>query len=291
MRAGIAAAALLALLAPLASACGPLPKPFQPETKANTPLEAVPDSAGVAVAAVTGAVPDGPAMAEAMAEALRKQNVPASVAVGNRASRWLLGDAERRPAPAGQVRRRFVWELYGPDGDPIGTAERTLELPAADWRASDPELLERAAAEAAGELAAMIQGPSVQETDLPGYPAGTRVVLAPLAGEAPPAFERALTSAMTRRLRARGLPLADQAQAGDVVIDGRVDLGPAHDGQRALELVWTLTRDGRDGPLGDLRQANPVPVAQLQQQPERLADLIARAALPGVIQVLESGRP
>lgn len=291
MRAGVAAAVLLALVLPLLAACGPLPRPFQPESKANAPLLAVPDSAGVAVASVTGDVPDGPRMAEAMAEALRKQNVPATVGVGNRASRWLLGDATRRPAPAGQVRRAFVWELYGPDGSPIGTAEHTVQLPAADWRAAAPELLARAAAEPAGELAAMIQGPAVRESELPGYPAGTRLVLAPLAGEAPPAFERALATAMARRLRERGLPLADRAQAGDVVIDGQVRLGPERDRQRELELVWTLTRDGRDGPLGDLRQANPVPVAQLQDRPERLADLIARAALPGVLQVLEGGRP
>lgn len=281
---------LILLLALLLASCGQLPRPFQPEVKGNNQLLVLPDRTGISVASVTGAVPDGEAMAEAMAEALRRENVPATVAVGNEQSRWLMGHAEAMESGGSEtVRRRFVWELFDARGEPVGQVERTANAPRAAWQASESELLQRLAAAAAPEIAAMIQGPKVLESELPGFPAGTQLVVAPVAG-GPPEFGRALMEAMARRLRQRDLPLADRAQPGDVVISANLTLADGEQaGQSALELVWTLAQQGKDTNLGTLRQANPVQTSRMQEQPERLADLIVRAALPGVMQVLDRG--
>jgi hypothetical protein len=96
---------------------------------------------------------------------------------------------------------------------------------------------------------------------------------------------------MAAQLRQRGVPLTDRAGPGDVVLQGRVltrEMASAT-GQR-LQVTWTVTREGEAEPLGDLNQANAVPQAQLDA-PERLAQTIAGAAIPGVLQVLrEAGR-
>lgn len=289
LRRARAAAGLVLFLAALAlAACGPLPRPFQPERKGGNDLLVLPDRTGVTVASVTGALPDGAAMAKAMARALRRQNVPADVGVGNQRTHWLMGAAEPLPGSGdGEVRRRFVWELFDSEGELITRTQHRVRVPTAAWQAGDPKALARVAAEAAPELAATIQGPTVAETDLPGFPVGTRLVVERVVG-GPPELARALARALAERLRQRDLPLADRAQPGDIVVAGDLSLAdPGADGRRRLELVWTVRRQGRDGQLGDLRQANTVAQAQIAQQPQRLAGLIAQAAAPGVLQVLE----
>jgi hypothetical protein len=280
---------LAALLLALAlTGCGQLPRPFKPETKGDNQLLILPDRTGVAVGSVTGDLPDGRAMAQAMAEALRRENVPATVAVGNRQVHWLLGTAEVTARGPDALTRRFVWELYDPEGQPVTTVTRRVRLPPEAWRT--PETLERAAAEAAPELAAALQGPGPETGRLPGFPEGAEIAVDEVAGE-PRTLARALTGAMAAQLRERGLPLTDRAGPGDVVLTGQVlTQAMASANSQRLQVTWTVTRQGESQPLGDLNQANAVPQAQLDA-PERLAQTIAGAAVSGVLQVLrEAGR-
>jgi hypothetical protein len=278
----------VAVLALALAGCGQLPRPFKPEAKGGNELLLLPDRTGVAVGVVTGDLPDGRAMAEAMAEALRRQNVPAAVGVGNRQAHWLLGAVERTARSGGQATRRFVWELYGPDGRPVRQITRSVSLPQADWNA--PSGLARAAAAAAPALAAALQGPAPETVSLPGYPAGTRIAVAEVTGR-PLDLARALRGAMAEQLRRRGLPLGDRAGEGDIVLTGRVATQETANAQsRRLSVTWTVGRRGESQPLGDLNQANQVPAAQLNA-PDRLAETIAGAALPGVLQVLREAGP
>jgi hypothetical protein len=278
----------VALLALALVGCGQLPRPFKPATKGGNELLILPDRTGVAVGSVTGDLPDGRAMADAMAEALRQENVPAAVGVGNRQAHWLLGAAEVTARSQAEVTRRFVWELYDPDGAPVTTVTREVSLPPDAWRAA--EALQRAAAEAAPDLAAALQGPAPETGSLPGFPKATEIAIREVTGR-PRALARALTGAMAAQLRQRGLPLADRAGPGDIVLTGRVATDEITGARgRRLQVTWTLTRSGESSPLGDLTQANAVPQAQLDA-PERLAQTIAGAAVPGVLQVLrEAGR-
>jgi len=281
---------LLAAVLALAS-CGQLPRPFQPETKGDNALLLLPDRTGIAVSPATGLAPAGDGrLAAAMAEALRKENVPASVGAGNSETHWLLSDVQRLGKVAGVLRLRLTWELYDAEGAPVGSQTQTVAVAERAWRGGDPEALGEIVRRAAPRIAAMIQGPAVEEAELTGYPPGTRVVVARVTGE-PGAAARALTGAMTAELRERRLPLADRAQPGDVVVTGRVTLGEAEAGARPIEVVWTVQRQGEEAPLGDLRQANSVPQAQLDQGWPRLGGLIAQAAAPGVLQVLEQAAP
>lgn len=287
----VVAALLLALL--LGACAGPS-HPFQPVAKGGNDLLWLPDSTGIVVSSIVGDVPrpesGDPTLADSVAEALRKQNVPASVDTGGEMSRWLLGTARLSGTPdaKGRVRLDLTWELYQPDGSPLGQRQHRARVRPARWRGGDPALLARISRAVAPRLAGLIQVPGPEEKHLAGYPAGTRVVMGHVEGE-PGTGARALARAMARELRERRLPLADQAQAGDVVVEGRLRLGDPAAGVRPLEIVWIVRREGDSSRLGDLRQANSVPVERLAQGWNGLAALIARAAAPGVAQVLEAG--
>ena len=58
--------------------CGPLPQPFQPLDKNSNGLIHLEDGAGITVLPLSNDAPQSPdAVAELLADALRKQNVPA----------------------------------------------------------------------------------------------------------------------------------------------------------------------------------------------------------------------
>lgn len=286
-----AAAALIGLGLVLAG-CTQLPKPFQPADKGDNDLLRLPSHTGVAVAPVTGDVPDdGTALARAMAKSLRRRNLPATVGSGNAQTRWLLGNVTRTTAAGdGGARLDVTWELYGPNGDRVGTVERTHDLQGDAWPNPADGALDRLVRPAAGKVAAMIQGVAPATGELPGYPEGTRLVVGEIRGE-PGAATRALAQALARRLRQRDLPISDRATSGDVVIEGRLDLGESNGTNRPMELVWILRRAGETGRMGDLRQANRVPDTAVREGWDRLAGLVTRAALPGVLQVIRAKAP
>ena len=296
MRVRAAAALLLAGLA--LAGCTPLPKPFQPVGKGDNDLLKLPAHTGVAVAPVTGDVPgDGTALARAMAKALRRQNLPATVGSGNAQTRWLLGNVARANAADGDgdddgesVRLTFTWELYDPKGERVGRVTRTHDVASPPWTAANGAALGRLVQPAAGKIAGMIQGTAPATGDLPGYPEGTRLVVGEIRGE-PAAATRALAQALAQRLRQRDLPLSDRAKPGDVVIEGRLQLGASNGTDRPMELVWILQRAGESGRMGDLRQANRVPDSAVEKGWDRLAGLVTRAAVPGVLQVIRAKAP
>lgn len=291
---GMRAIAGLLVLLVIATGCTQLPRPFQPVAKGDNALLRLPDQTGVVISPVTGAVPqNGQALARAMAEALRAHNIPTSVGSGNREARWLLGHVARQDGPAsnGATRPlRVTWELYDAEGTRVASIEQTHSVPPEAWRAGESDAMSTVVRPAAGEVAARIQGRTGERAGLPGYPEGTRIVMGNIRGQ-PNAAARAMARAMAERLRQRDLPVADRAQAGDVVVEGQLSLGESNGTNRPLELLWILRREGESGRMGDLRQANRVADARIRRGWDRLAGLITRAAVPGVLQVIEAKAP
>lgn len=277
------------LLAALGLAgCGDLPRPFEPAEKADNPALDLPDSSGIAVLPLTGFTPGGEnPMAAAMAAALRAQNVPARVGSGNNDTRWLLGTAERTDGTG----VRLVWELYGAGGGLAGVHEHTVAVADGVWRAGEPQRLGRIARRAAPAIAGLIQeGRREPREGLKGFPPATRIVVEPATGR-PTEGARALAPAMAAALRDQGLPVADTAQPGDVVVTGRLGGKAIAGGGRRIRLTWVVGRKGRSEPLGDLEQANAVPEGVLEQGWPALSRRIARAAVPGIMRVLRAAAP
>ena len=290
---------VLPFLAVLLAACEQLPKPFQSDNPGGNSLLMLPDRGGIAVAPATGAVPDdGAALSAAMAKALRAENVPADVGVGSRESRWLLVhvEDEAQGGTSGSERRlRITWDLFEADGDPLFPHEHSVAVPPDAWESGDPALLEELVREAAPTIARQIQRAEAAEAKLPGYPPGTGLVVADVAGSDAQATA-ALTQAMRRALSLRGLPLAATAQPGDVVVEGRLELGDPMGSLIPIEIVWEVRREGSNQgqtgeAIGDLRQVNQIPESELAGGWPRLASLIVRAVTPDLVQVLEAGAP
>lgn len=278
----------------LLAGCERLPRPFQSEAPGDNDLLMLPDRSGIAVAPATGDVPgDGTALGAAMAEQLRAENIPADLGVGNSQSRWLLVHVDSLAEPADGPRGlplRIAWELFEADGTPLSSYEQRLTVSAGPWMRGQPELLDSIVEEAAPRIARWVQGPEAEEAKLPGYPPGTALAVPDVASEESGAGA-ALSRALRRTLDARGLPLVENAQPGDVVIEGRLDLGPKVGSLVPLELVWTVRRAGEDETIGDLRQANQVPERELARGWPRLSRLIVQAVTPEMLRVVEAGAP
>lgn len=280
----------LAVLAMLA-ACGPLPRPFQPETKRGNALLELKDTTGVVVApADRRALGTDGRGADAMAAVLRDLNVPASTDAGNRNSRWLLGRAEVTPLDEDREAVETTWELHGPDGARLGRASHRAVLPAGTWAEGTAEALRRAVAPAAVEIAGLVQEPSPMASELPGYPPGTRLAVEPLEADFEPA-RRTLPGALARALRAAGLPVNARADGDDIRVRGIVELGPESEGRQQVAVRWLLLRGGEGGSGGErelarIEQQNRVPSDVVQNGWDRLAPQIARAAVPGIAEAL-----
>jgi len=129
--------ALLLGVVLLLGACGPIPRPFQPEEKdpAANPLLRLPDHGGIVVPPAAG-LPDAQARAlsDAVAEALRANDIPANTRLGNRQS--LILDLIVAERPGGGV--AIETQLVDPGGALLSDESVTDARPRggespADW--------------------------------------------------------------------------------------------------------------------------------------------------------------
>jgi hypothetical protein len=279
----IAALALIGL-----AACQPVPQPFgrSPGDPAN-PLLVLEDRAGIVVLDVEGAPA---AMAEglrsATVEALLALNVPATIRSANTKSRFLYGQAESATVRPGRLEVKLTWELVDPMGAPVGRHVVSGTVGEARWTAGSDDLVQRFAEASARGIAAFVQAPRPRAA----APIATLRPLhvLPVAGVAG-AEGGVLRHAMADALRRLDLEVPPARRKRDLVIAGRISLGPAAAGQRRIEIAWSVREsDGKE--IGTLKQANMIAVEALGAKWPELARLIADAAAPGVVEVLRRGR-
>ncbi|MCM0020101.1 MAG: hypothetical protein NBV67_08915 [Tagaea sp.] len=274
-------AALLFVCLALA-ACGPIPRPFQPDEKdarAN-PLLRLTDQGGVVVPPVAG-LPEGEgrALAEAIAEALRGHDIPANTRAGNRES--LILDLRAAPEPGGRV--GVDAQLVDPqgvalqEGRHVDVAPRERET-AAEWAG----LAKRVAA----AVAAAIKPETLAQRDkLP-------VRLAIPKG-APGDGGIALMRALAFHLERMGVRLTDDANAPALGVTGDVGIGPAPMIQgaeaRRVSVVWRVA-DPAGGELGRIDMANAVPLRAVDRQWAELSFEIAAASAEAIRELVERFR-
>lgn len=260
----VAPALLFALVA-----CGPLPRPFQPDIKAeNNSLLMLPDRAGIVVHPVEGlGAAQAADLAERLADALRRENVPATTREGNISSYRLDGTASEN---GGRAEARLVLR------DPTGTvlAERSLSLGGGAVEAAE-------IAQTAAALAASLQPEAVQISakPRPGVHVG-KVVGAPAGGDG------ALSRALDYALRRAGIAVLDAPSESGLTVLGEVMVVPKSPELRAVSIVWTVfTPDGVQ--LGQIRQENDVPVALLERAWPEIAVSVAEGAVEGIADLLD----
>jgi hypothetical protein len=150
-----------------------------------------------------------------------------------------------------------------PDTDPAKAA-------AAGLAAASPEA---AAAAAKAAAAAEPRPPQV------------RVMVAPITG-APSDGNRQLFSGMRRALGSSKVVVMDKPGSDVFTVSGAVSLTPIDDQSTKLSVTWIL-KDPAGQEVGKVEQSNPVPVAATRGSWAGFGDIVAAAAVEGILELLD----
>lgn len=263
---------MLGLAAALA-ACGELPRPFQPEDKIANRLLALPDGLGVVVRPVDG-LPEAMSaeFAEALADSLRRENVPATTKQGSVGS--FIVDGITEAGPNGVPQARLV--LVDPRGRPVKEQVVPLGASVQSGQGMDFTAAARATATA---FAAALQPAAVAP------PARPMVRIGAVAG-APGDGGTALVRALDYALRRSGVKMAPTEDAESLIVRGQVTIVPKGPKVRAIEIVWTvLAPDGAE--LGQVQQGNEVPTEFVERGWGELASAVAEGAAEGIADLID----
>jgi hypothetical protein len=274
---------LLPLLLLLAAACQPLPHPFAADGVSEAPPLPPPDSADIVVTPVTGAPPR---VAKALAEALRRTDIPAAVEdAGNRGSDRLTSNALVAPESSGRTAVTLAWTLRAADGRLLGQGRVLADEPEAGWRQGDQAVAEDLAGKAAPAIARLVERPAPRVAALSEPLLGLR----PVTG-APGDGGSTLTRAMSYVLNRAHVALVQKA--GDkesFVLTGNVKLSPPEAGKQQVKVSWVLRRSN-GAEIGRIDQQNAVPAGSLDGAWGDIAFAVARAAAPSVVALIEKAK-
>lgn len=256
------------------AACGNLPRPFQPDDKADdNRLLILPDRGGVVVRPVDG-LPDSLAgeLAERLADSLRKENVLATTRRGNAVSYILdgviLASAEGPPAV-----RIALRDAAGS----IIKAEK-VDLPRRRTGAID---VEAAAKQMAAAFAPLLQPEAIS----PPPPRPT-LRIGKVTGAPGNLGDTMLARALDFALRRNGLKMAGEADPGGLTVNGAVAIIAKGARMRGIDIVWTvLSTDGKE--IGQVQQQNDLPTEMLERAWNEIAVAVADSAAEGIVDLVE----
>lgn len=263
--------------------CGELPRPFKSDrgSGAESPLVAMQDSVGVVVAPVSGAPPgvSGP-LADILAEALRRTNVPATTAGSVKTAYLLEGEAQFAPVGADRGTVAIGWTITDAEGETIDRFETRQTVSSNAWWTARRIALNAVAGRAAPRIASVLQ------TRFEAAETAQRPTIGVVAIEgAPGDGNAALKQAFTAVLKNAGLPVAAEAGEAAIQVFGNVAVTDLAPGREKLEIVWILRRsDGSE--LGRMTQANAVEKGRATARWGPLAYDVTLAMVESVAEVL-----
>ncbi len=272
------ARAFLPLLILAVAACGPLPRPFQPDDKtiveAQEPADGAEaaDGVDILVLPLGGDAPgNAEGAAETLADGLRDLGVRAS-AEGNIARRVLTGTVEVKGAEENREAVLITWQLSRPNGDELVSFEQRNDLPSGLWQAGQAGAVGSVMTDAARALAAMVRTPQSLEVAAP------EEVEEPVAG-APPV-------PVSRRRVAR-LPTNNAGTAAAPIPE---DKGPAPESAETQKLRALLEKRRSGGAVPTEAEdsspaASPTPATRNPAVPK------SAAPTPAAAPVADGGGP
>lgn len=282
---GLAWVAVAACL--ILAACGELPKPFSRNGKAENALLAPGERAGINVITVAGA-PHGAALARYVAQAFREQDFAAQAQTKLSIGYTVVGRAKVGPAEeSAKANVRLLWLVLNVRGRPGGVHHQQLTVDRAAWDRGAPGLLERLARDAVTGLAPLISDTQTSP------PEGARWIAVFDIDGAPGDGRISLRRSLAFELKKLGFRVveSDIRGAAPIVLLGAVTTGKADkNGNQRVEIMWTvLAPDGRV--LGSIKQANDVKAGSLDHSWGITAALAARAATPGIAEIIRRAEP
>ena len=248
------------------AACGPIPRPFQPDHKPPPPVsdDLFVSRAGIAVTAPQAlAEADAETLAAAIAHALTKHDIIATAGPGNRASLVLSARAQGST---------LHWRLASPGGAIF--TELTLDYDAAAAPLAHAHTL-------AAHIADRLRPSPDPATDA----AQPTLTVLPVDG-APGDGRGALSRAMAHALAANGYIVSPDLAEATLLLAGSVYVSAAGTSREAVAIEWTLMRlDGRR--LGTVAQENTIPAGSLDGRWGPTAQAVALAGVDGVVALLQ----
>jgi hypothetical protein len=251
------------------------------------PLLRLDGAAGVLVLPVAGA--PGAAttrLAEAMAEALARADMPAGTRAVNAASHQLHGAVAMLIEDASQATIELDWRLIDPEGRELGSDIRRETVPRDQWYRADPALLRRLTQLSARPLAALVLGEPPPLPAVAEAPPTRRIAVAPVDG-APGDGRIALQRALAEVLRQSGLTVAPAFDGESLILLGTVTASAPERGRQGIEISWALMwPDGSEA--GRIDQASQIVAGSLDGAWGEAAFDVALGAAEGVRELLRT---
>jgi hypothetical protein len=308
---------LLCLLA--LAACGQPPRPFEHDDS-EAPVRRLPQDKIELAIAPPKYMPTDMAnrVAAALAIELQSYGIVATVQPAA-APIQVSGTMSTRDAEAG-IEIQIDWRIDGAPKSQEPATSRTRARPE-DYAEASERLVSRIAQQAAPRVATLIGKPPTYQARSPGQVAAgmsvpeepppdaatamaaanvpgsaptspqqqqqpqVRVRVEPVTG-APSDGNRQLYSGMRRALGSSKIVIVDAAGADVFTVVGTVSLTPIDEQKGQLVVKWLL-KDPAGKSVGDLEQANPVPLAAAKGSWAGFGDIVATAASEGVLELLE----
>lgn len=314
------AVAVVLALAVSVAACGDTPRPFahdQTEAIARPPKQ----DRTEATIEIPANMPTQMAerVAAAIAIELQSYGVVAALQPA-RAPIKITGAMSTRDAFGSGIEVEMNWFVLGPKGVQGPATSKTVTRPE-DFAAASDRLVSRIAQQAAPRIATLMGRPPTFEARSPGQIAagitvpevpvepdplqktaaapGTnpqnqaavpgqkfpKVMVAAVQG-APSDGNRQLAGGMRRALGSNRIVVSD-APGGDVYsISANVGLATMDDRMTQLTITWYL-KDPSGKEVGKVDQSNPVPIAATRGTWAGFGDIVATAAVEGILELLE----
>jgi hypothetical protein len=320
MRHVVTALACLLLLA----GCVATPKPFEHDAGNDEPFRPKQDKAEVAIATPAN-MPDKMAQRVAAALAIELQSYDIVAAVQPAQAPLRIASAmSTRDAEFGTgIELEIEWYLLGKGHGVEGPAVSKTVVQARDYAEASDKVVSRIAQQAApriatlmgkppafearapGQVAAGVNSPPPDEpppmqtaaasgTPAPNQPAAKpqastprqiKVMVGTIAG-APSDGNRQLFGGMRRALGSSKIVVMDSAGADTFTVSATVKLTPIDDRSAQLDLSWFL-KDPSGKEVGKVDQSNPVPLAATRGSWAGFGDIVAQAAVEGILDLLE----
>lgn len=304
------------------AACAAPPKPFEHDRSVVPLYRPLQEKTELAIGPPRNMPPEmGYRVATALAMELQAYGIVAVVQPAE-APIQLGGVMSTRDADP-SIEIQIDWRVEGKpaNSEPATSKTRTR---AEDYAAQNERLVSRIAQQAAPKVATLIGRPPNFQPRSPGQvaagvsipydmpvdpvaataaaAAGTTPssAAAPAAAPAPPQIKvlvasvtgapsdgnRQLTSGMRRALGSSKIVLVDNAGEDVFTVAGTVNLTSVDDRMGRLVVKWVL-KDPAGRNVGDIEQANPVPLAATRGSWAGFGDIVASAASEGVLELLE----
>lgn len=316
--------AVTVLMALALAACVRTPRPFEHSGADDQAYAPKQDKIDVVITPPTN-MPDelGQRVAAALAVELQAYGIVGTTVPG-KAPATVTGIMGSRDAPSGQgIEIKVDWSMAGDKG-PGGPTATTTNARLEDYASASDRLASRIAQQAAPRVATMLGHPPDYEArslgqvaaglsvpDVPADPNAakpdakataaaasgtataaaaprppqTRVMVASVTG-APSDGNRQLLSGMRRALGSNRVVVMDKTDADVFTVAGRVSLAPIDDRSGQLSVIWVLT-DPAGKEVGKVEQANPVPLAAARGSWAGFGDIVAAAAVEGILELLD----